>query len=252
MRAFFLPGHGGNRFCVFHTPAGELRGALLYVHPLAEEMNLSRRMAALQARAFAAAGYAVLQMDLFGCGDSAGDFAEASWGQWRDDVLEAACWLQGETGWAPLFWGLRAGCLLADEAARMRTGAAEFIFWQPVVSGEQHWRQWARLRLGRDLLASGADTPALQPETIIELGGMNSRPHSWTACRPRGSICQHRLSASSASKSTRVAVKPARLWPARLIAGRQRVDCCGLPWWPGRHSGNHPMCPMRQTWSRQP
>jgi len=33
-------------------------------------MNKSRRMAALQARVFAAMGFGVLQIDLFGCGDS--------------------------------------------------------------------------------------------------------------------------------------------------------------------------------------
>ena len=39
----------------------------------AEEMNKARRMAALQARLLAENGYAVLQIDLHGCGDSSGD-----------------------------------------------------------------------------------------------------------------------------------------------------------------------------------
>jgi alpha/beta superfamily hydrolase len=43
---------------------------------LAEELNKSRHVAAAQARAFAAAGYSVLQIDLYGCGDSSGDFGE--------------------------------------------------------------------------------------------------------------------------------------------------------------------------------
>ena len=38
------------------------RGAVVYVHPFAEELNKSRRMAALQARAMAAAGYAVVSL----------------------------------------------------------------------------------------------------------------------------------------------------------------------------------------------
>ena len=171
MHAFFLPVHGSDRFCLFHPPVGELRGALVYVHPLAEEMNLSRRMAALQARAFAAAGYAVLQMDLFGCGDSAGDFSAASWSQWRDDVLAADHWLQAETGVVPIFWGLRAGCLLAAEAAQSRDRVTTFVFWQPVVAGEQHWRQWLRLRQARGLLAAASDVPDVLPEGQIELGG---------------------------------------------------------------------------------
>ena len=57
--AFFLasdfPGtdalDGGQRFCIYHPPAlvsvnEPVRGLVLYVHPFAEEMNKSRRMAA--------------------------------------------------------------------------------------------------------------------------------------------------------------------------------------------------------------
>ncbi len=36
------------------------RGAIVYIHPFAEELNRSRHVVALQARAFAEAGYAVL------------------------------------------------------------------------------------------------------------------------------------------------------------------------------------------------
>jgi alpha-beta hydrolase superfamily lysophospholipase len=66
--AFFLPAASGQRFCLFHQPDSltAARGAVVYVHPFAEEMNKSRRMAALQAKALAAAGYAVLQIDLHG------------------------------------------------------------------------------------------------------------------------------------------------------------------------------------------
>ncbi len=73
-----------------------MRGAVVYVHPFAEEMNKSRRMAALQSRALAAAGFAVLQIDLLGCGDSSGDFGDASWDEWIDDVLLAVRWLRGQ------------------------------------------------------------------------------------------------------------------------------------------------------------
>ena len=94
--AFYLPATTGQRFCLFHQPDGRRawRGAVVYVHPFAEEMNRSRRMAALQARALAAAGFAVLQIDLHGCGDSSGDFGDASWEGWIEDVRLAAAWLR--------------------------------------------------------------------------------------------------------------------------------------------------------------
>jgi exosortase A-associated hydrolase 2 len=155
VQPFFLPSTEGQRFCLFH-PAAEAsaRGAVLYIHPFAEEMNKSRRMAALQSRALAAAGYDVLQIDLLGCGDSSGDFADATWQVWREDVL-AGCRCLRERSPAPLIlWGLRAGCLLAAEVAAKLTESTDFIFWQPVVAGKQHWQQFMRLKMAGEM-ASG-------------------------------------------------------------------------------------------------
>jgi uncharacterized protein len=86
------------RFAVLHQPEGPPRGLVVYAHPFGEEMNKSRRMAALQARALAGAGNAVLQVDLLGCGDSPGDFGEAGWDDWVDDLVQAARWLRRSSG----------------------------------------------------------------------------------------------------------------------------------------------------------
>ena len=161
--AFLLPVHdgqgrpAGQRFCVYHAARSKPRGALVYVHPFAEEMNKSRRMAALQSRRLAEAGYAVLQIDLQGCGDSSDDLADASWAGWVADVIAAAHWLQarlpGITLW---FWGLRMGCLLAAEAAARLGGASRLLFWQPATSGRQLLAQFLRLKQAADLLAGPA------------------------------------------------------------------------------------------------
>ncbi len=154
MEAFFLPAQDGQRFCLFHA-ARTTRplGAVLYVHPFAEEMNKSRRMAALQARALADAGYAVLQIDLLGCGDSSGDFGDASWEAWIDDIGLACRWLQRRTS-APLWlWGLRAGCLLAAAAARRIDAPCRLLFWQPSVNGKLVLQQFLRLKLAGNLLS---------------------------------------------------------------------------------------------------
>lgn len=153
LEALHLPVHDGHRFSLLHTP-GAAPGdrAMVYVHPFAEEMNKSRRMAALQARALAAAGWSVLQVDLQGCGDSEGDFGDASWERWIDDVVDAAAWLRARCGRRPWLWGLRAGCLLASEVAKTLEGVAGMLFWQPVLSGRQHLQQFLRLRLAADLL----------------------------------------------------------------------------------------------------
>ena len=105
--AFFLDTPDGPRFCMFHAPVGACRGALVYVHPFAEEMNRSRRMAALGARALAAQGIGVLLLDLHGCGDSADDFGDATWDGWLRDIAAARAWLEQRLGAGVLRGGHR-------------------------------------------------------------------------------------------------------------------------------------------------
>lgn len=156
MQAFFLPVGASQRYCIYHPPQGRVRYLVLYVHPFAEEINKTRRMAALQARRLAATGDAVLQMDLLGCGDSAGDFAEARWDAWLEDLQAAARWLQQQhpEGGALWLWGLRAGCLLAADAARCMDTPCHLLFWQPsFVDGALQLQQFLRLRLAADMIA---------------------------------------------------------------------------------------------------
>lgn len=163
LEAFFLDtgaGPDSRRFCLYHSPHPPhvpARAAMVYVHPFAEEMNKSRRMAALQARALAAAGVGVLQIDLAGCGDSGGELADASWQGWRDDVQQGVTWLQAQLPGAPLWlWGLRAGCLLASDVARQQPTPAHLLLWQPPASGKPLLQQFLRLRMAAQLADSGA------------------------------------------------------------------------------------------------
>ena len=152
----------GRRFALHHRPAGPPRGLVVYVHPFAEEMNKSRRMAALQSRALAEAGFAVLQLDLMGCGDSDGELLDASWAQWVADVVFACGWLRQQyphsgPDTVPLWlWGLRAGALLAADAARQWPEPCHLLFWQPASSGKQLLQQFLRLKAAADLQSGQA------------------------------------------------------------------------------------------------
>lgn len=157
MEAFFLPvTHAeGARLCIHHPPAGgqPARGLVLYLPPFAEEMNKSRRMVALQSRALAARGYAVLSIDLHGCGDSSGDLADAGWQGWIDDALAAVHWLQARHPGRPLWlWGLRTGALLAAAAAAALGQPCQLLLWQPVIAGKQALQQFLRLQAAADLI----------------------------------------------------------------------------------------------------
>lgn len=176
-------GRDGQRFCLFHPAhGGTARGAVVYVHPFTEEMNKSRRMAALQSRALAEAGYAVLQVDLLGCGDSSGDFGDATWQAWVNDVVRASHWIRQRNA-APLWlWGLRSGCLLAAEAARQIDTPCNFIFWSPTPSGKAHLQQFLRLKAAADMLGGNAKgvTEALRQQLAageaVEIAGYALSP----------------------------------------------------------------------------
>lgn len=157
---FFFDVDPGTRFCLYHPPNPHLapRAAILYVHPFAEELNLSRRMAAQQARLFAAQGHAVLQIDLFGCGDSCGDFSAGRWSLWQRDLDVAAEWLCHRHAGPLAVWGLRLGALLAMDLAARRA-VDRLILWQPVIHGRTCINQFLRQR-GTDLAALRAEMAA--------------------------------------------------------------------------------------------
>jgi exosortase A-associated hydrolase 2 len=222
--AFFLPideGRNGKRFCLFHSAQGDVdRGSILYIHPFTEEMNKSRRMAALNSRALAHAGYDVLQIDLLGCGDSSGDFGDATWQEWVGDVLRGCDWIRnrnkppatapGDT--PPLWlWGLRAGCLLAVDAAKQLNEPCNFLFWQPASSGKQLLQQFLRLKVAGDMLGGQAK-------------GVMDGMHQQLASGASAEIAGYMLSAGLAS-----GMEQAALLPPAIPTGPEKADRRPLP-----------------------
>jgi exosortase A-associated hydrolase 2 len=187
---FFLPAAPGRRYCLYHPPHGPARAALLYVAPFGEEMNRTRRAAALQARELAAHGCAVLQLDLYGCGDSDGEFGAARWDIWKQDLALAHAWLAARSGCAVGLWGVRLGALLAlDYARTVRLTAAlpvalpvaRLVLWQPVLRGAVYLNQLLRVRLAADMLAGaeGSDSRRLREAlrgAAQEIGGYELAP----------------------------------------------------------------------------
>ena len=154
--AFFLPAENGYRFCLYTPAAGSSeKAALIYLHPFAEELNKTRRMVALQVKALAEAGYSVLQIDLLGCGDSSGDFGDATWSAWLADIELAYQFLRQRSS-APIWlWGLRAGCLIAAAAAPRLPEKVNFLFWQPMLAGQVVLQQFLRLAAAGELTDAG-------------------------------------------------------------------------------------------------
>ena len=132
------------------------QGLVIHAPAFAEEMNKSRRMVAQQSAQLAAAGFTVVQIDLLGCGDSDGEFGDATWQAWIDDLLLACRIGREHEPSAPLWlWGLRAGCLLAAEAAQALAEPCKLLLWQPSLSGAAVLQQFLRLRAAADMLGQG-------------------------------------------------------------------------------------------------
>lgn len=202
-QAFFLRPHAdahdpqGQRFCLYHAPAsapdapGHNTARVLYLHPFAEELNHTRLVVATQARALAQAGFAVLQIDLLGCGDSSGGFEDARWNAWLQDAELALDWLQSRAQGPLWIWGLRSGALLAAALAERleRVGGhrPNLLFWQPVPSGQQMLQQflrlhaagqWLQAEASGDAPASAAAAPAqaLQRGEAVDIAGYGLTP----------------------------------------------------------------------------
>lgn len=138
----------GHRFCIHHAPAGEARAVVLHAHALAHEMHFARPTSARAARALAAAGFAVLQIDMFGCGDSSGEFEDASFEAWQQDLRAGAAWLQAQHPGRPFWlWAERAAALWALPAFNLATPAPRHLLWHPLGRGDDALRQLLRTEL---------------------------------------------------------------------------------------------------------
>jgi uncharacterized protein len=162
--AFLLPAGTGYRFCLLRLPANRkvLRGSVLVASPFAEELNKSRRMIALAAERIAASGYAVLEIDSLGCGDSSGDFSDATWEEWISDLKNGHEWLARHYPAPMWIWGVRAGALLAVAALKHIDGTPNLLLWQPVVSGRQHLMQFLRMKSAGDFFGEAGKRSGTQ------------------------------------------------------------------------------------------
>ena len=157
-RAFQLPVDGGHCFCVYRRAVDTAPiGTVLHLPAFGDEMNKSRAMTARAARAFASRGFGVLQVDLFGCGDSSGAHAEATFARWSANLQCALAWLREENRGVVCewLWALRAGALLAPTLLEGDAPEASLLLWQPVLTGDAQLK-W----LLRQKLASALTDPA--------------------------------------------------------------------------------------------
>ncbi len=127
--------------------------------PFAEEEKSARRTLTEIAVALQNRGEASLLFNYRGTGDSQGDFAAATVGDWRADIAAAITLAQTKAPGAPIgLLGVRLGASLA---VLERERASELLLIEPILSGRSFLGQLnARQKMRAQMVGGGAALPA--------------------------------------------------------------------------------------------
>jgi exosortase A-associated hydrolase 2 len=107
-------------------------------------------------------GIATLEPDLYGTGDSGGDFADADWATWVSDITTAVHWSERRGREVDAILAIGLGCALACDA--MRCGALRSVqrsvLWQPLFDGRRLLTQFLRLRTAASMMEDRKESVA--------------------------------------------------------------------------------------------
>ena len=147
----YFSSNNGNLFYVYNPVelnADRNHSITVLVPPFGEELNKSRVFFRKLRTQLAHLGMPSILLDLYGTGDSEGDFADASWDIWRSNMQELTNHLRS-IGFSTIhFLGLRTGCILAAEAiVENGSDTSQLMFVQPLDSGEELIKSLLRARV---------------------------------------------------------------------------------------------------------
>jgi len=145
---------------MLHLPEGSgSRTGLVFCDAFGEERKSSALVMARLARAVASAGYPALRFDYYGCGDSEGDFADATVRTRLEDITLASAFLRERTGVRDVcLLGLRLGGTLAARAVEPASGRQHYaglVLIEPVTDGAAYFGGELRRKLVRQMLTDG-------------------------------------------------------------------------------------------------
>lgn len=156
-----IAGEGGTLHGILRLPDTETGRAVVICDPFAEEKKCAHRPLTDLARALCRAGFAVLRFDLRGCGDSDGDFVQATMDGWAADLRAAVAFAREQLHprWLAL-GGLRVGAALAERVALEDGGVSALLLWEPVIDGRRYISQNLRRSMIKAMLTEGASFEA--------------------------------------------------------------------------------------------
>ena len=188
LRTEVIEGRSGRLLTVVHAPDGPppVR-SIVVIPPFAEEMNKARRMVTLFAEAAAKRGMETVVPDLTGTGDSDGEFEDARWNLWCDDVERVVSAAKHRAKGTPALLAIRSGALLASAVLERNSQACrDLLLWSPVTEGERFMKQFLRLRMAASLTQTTRETvadleSALRAGSQLEVGGYALASQLWAA-----------------------------------------------------------------------
>ena len=161
--ADYLHGGASKILVTRFLPDGGSRGFVLLVPPFAEEMNRSRKMFADLGRRLTCRGYEVALPDLYGTGDSYGDFSSASLAIWKQDLSNTIAASRSNKNLPVFVLGLRLGALLALESAiGWPSDVRGILMWNPCIDGKQFMNQFLRLHVASQIIGESGDIASVE------------------------------------------------------------------------------------------
>jgi exosortase A-associated hydrolase 2 len=174
----FIDGARGPIFVLLRQPEATARGCVLVVPPFAEEMNKCRRMVAEVSRGLAEIGIATVIPDLYGTGDSGGDFSDGDWAVWVADIGRASAWVTANSTVVSGILAVRLGGALTVHciSEHLLPAVGATVLWQPVFDGKRFLNQFLRLRLAASMTEGRKGGIAelrksLATEGVLEVAG---------------------------------------------------------------------------------
>lgn len=168
-----IPSGDGHIAGMLHSPEETVSSsAVLFCAPFGDERKSAWRVLTQMSRAVAAAGWPVLRFDYRGCGESPGEFVDATLDTRLADIASAASHLRETLGVEKIcLLGLRFGATLAVRAAKDLEGAESAILLEPVLDGQQYFARMEQRKKLRQMMTQGRAEGQGSPRDILDLDG---------------------------------------------------------------------------------
>jgi exosortase A-associated hydrolase 2 len=180
---------------MLHPVAAEVPAGVVFCHAFAEERKSSALTMARLARAVAEAGLPVLRFDYRGCGDSEGDFVDATVAGRLADIGRAAAELRERTGVERVcLLGLRLGTALAASAATHMPDCAGLVLIEPIADADAYLGGEMRRKLLRQMITHGRSSGSREEmlaemerdDAVLDMDGFAVRGSTWRELRALG------------------------------------------------------------------